>query len=215
MCTENSSIAPYSAGRELDDPSSFGFVEMGSMQTTFGNKLAMAGLGTLTFIMLTSFGGELLFAEKKIADVDKQGYPVAMPVATAAASGPAAPAAEPIEVRLASADKAKGETVFRQCTACHTPDKGGANKVGPNLWNVMGRAKGQVAGFAYSAGLKELAGKGEKWDFATMDKFIENPKGYIRGTSMSFGGIGNARNRADLIAYLASINDAPPALPGK
>jgi cytochrome c len=189
------------------------FMEMGSMQTTFGNKLAMAGLGTVTFIMLSSFGGELLFAEKKTKDIEKSGYPLPMPVAAAATGGPAAAPVEPIEVRLAAADKAKGENGFKQCAACHTPDKGGANKVGPNLWNVMGRAKGQVAGFAYSAGLKEIAGKGEKWDFAAMDKFLENPKGYIKGTSMSFGGIANAKNRADLVAYLATINDAPPALP--
>jgi cytochrome c len=175
------------------------------------NKIAGAVLGTLTFVMLTSFGGELLFAEKKAA---KPGYDLPVGAGAAvAASAPAAAAAEPIAVRLASADKAKGEATFRQCSTCHTPEKGGANKVGPNMWGVLGRAKGQVAGFGYSAALKAVAAKGEKWDFETIDKFVESPKGYIAGTSMSYAGISNPKTRADLIAYLNTLSDAPLALP--
>ncbi|MGL5114758.1 MAG: c-type cytochrome [Beijerinckiaceae bacterium] len=179
------------------------------MNTSDGNKFAMAILGGLTFVMLVSFAGELLFAEKK---TDKQGY--ALPMASAvAATAPAAAAVEPIAVRLASADKAKGENTFKQCSACHTPDKGGANKVGPNLWGVVERAKGAVAGFGYSAALKTVAGKGEKWSFDALDKFLESPKGYLAGTSMSYGGIPNPKTRADLIAYLNTISDAPVAVP--
>jgi cytochrome c len=174
------------------------------------NKIAGAALGTLTFVMLTSFGGELLFAEKKTA---KAGYE--LPVAAVASAPVAAAAAnvEPITVRLAAAEKAKGETTFKQCAACHTPDKGGANKVGPNLWGVVERAKGQIAGFGYSAALKAVAAKGEKWDFAALDKFLESPKGYIAGTSMSYAGISNPKTRADVIAYLNSISDSPVAVP--
>jgi cytochrome c len=174
------------------------------------NKVAGAVLGTLTFVMLTSFGGELLFTEKKAA---KSGYDLPMPVGAAVAATAPVVAAEPIAVRLASADKAKGEATFKQCAACHTPDKGGANKVGPNMWGVLGRAKGQVAGFGYSAALKTVAAKGEKWDFETIDKFVESPKGYIAGTSMSYAGISNPKTRADLISYLNTLSDAPLALP--
>jgi cytochrome c len=175
------------------------------------NKIAGAVLGTLTFVMLVSFGGELLFKEKKSAQA---GYDLPMPVAAAAAvAAPAGPPPEPIAVRLASADKERGAAVFRQCTSCHTPDKGGANKVGPNMWGVVERAKGQVAGFGYSNALKAVAAKGEKWDFATLDKFVENPRGYITGTSMSFGGLANPKQRADLIAYLSTLSDSPVALP--
>jgi cytochrome c len=181
------------------------------MNTTDGNKIAMAVLGTLTFLMLTSFGGELMFNEKKSA---KAGYELPMPEGTAvAASAAPAAAAEPIAVRLASADKAKGETVFKQCATCHTPEKGGANKVGPNMWGVLGRAKGQVAGFGYSNALKTVAAKGDKWDFETIDKFVESPKAYIAGTSMSFAGLSNPKTRADLVAYLNTLSDSPLALP--
>jgi cytochrome c len=174
------------------------------------NKIAGAVLGALTFVMLTSFGGELLFAEKKAA---KAGYDLPMPAGTAVASSAPAATAEPIAVRLASADAARGETTFRQCSTCHTPEKGGANKVGPNLWGVLGRQKAQHPGFGYSAALKGVAAKGEKWDFEAMDKFVEAPKGYIPGTTMSFAGISNPKTRADLIAYLNTLNDTPLELP--
>lgn len=176
------------------------------------NKIAGAVLGTLTFVMLTSFGGELLFAERRAA---KAGYDLPMPEGTAVASAgaPAAATAEPIAVRLASADAGRGETVFRQCATCHTPEKGGANKVGPNLWGVLGRAKGQQPNFNYSNALKAVAAKGEKWEFEAIDKFVENPKGYIPGTSMSFAGISNAKTRADLVAYVNTLNDTPLEVP--
>jgi cytochrome c len=174
------------------------------------NKIAGAVLGVLTFAMLTSFVGELIFAEKK---AKVAGYALPGIEAVAAPVTAAAPAAEPIAKRLASADAGKGQSTFRQCTACHTPDKGGANKVGPNLWGVLDRAKGAVAGFGYSAALKTVAGKGEKWGYAELDKFLENPKGYMPGTSMSFGGVANPATRADLVAYLRSLADTPAPLP--
>jgi cytochrome c len=182
------------------------------MQTTNGNKYAMAALGSLTFVLLTSFAGELLFAEKKSA---KAGYELPMPEGAVAAATTAAPAAEPIAVRLAASDKAKGENGFKACVACHVNSKDGssAGKQGPTMWNIVDRAKGAVAGFAYSNNMAAQGGKGEKWSFESLDKFLENPKGYVPGTKMSFAGIGNAKARADVIAYLASIADSPVALP--
>jgi cytochrome c len=184
----------------------------GTMQTTNGNKYAMAALGSLTFVLLTSFAGELLFAEKKAA---KAGYELPMPEGTAVAAAASAPAAEPIAVRLAAADKAKGENGFKACVACHVNSKDGssAGKQGPTMWNIVERAKGTISGFAYSNALAAQGGKGEKWSFESLDKFLESPKGYVPGTKMSFAGIGNPKARADLIAYLASIADSPVALP--
>jgi cytochrome c len=183
-------------------------MEMRDMDSFEWNKIAGAVLGTLTFLMLVSFGSELFFAEKKSAQA---GYDLPM-AAVAVVAGAPAVAVEPIAIRLASADKSKGENTFKQCAACHTPEKGGANKVGPNMWGIVERAKGQIAGFGYSAALKAVAAKGEKWNFDSLDKFLEGPKAYLPGTSMSYAGISNPKNRADLIAYLNSISDSPVAL---
>jgi cytochrome c len=182
------------------------------MQTTNGNMIAMAVLGTLTFTMLTSFAGELLFAEPKAA---KAGYELPMPEAAAPAAAASAPAAEPIEARLAAADKSRGETGFRACVACHvnTKDGSSAGKQGPTLWNVVDKQKAATPGFAYSNTLAAMGQKGEKWTFEALDKFIESPRGYVPGTKMSFAGVGNPKARADLIAYLASIADTPVPLP--
>jgi cytochrome c len=182
------------------------------MHTTDGNKIAMAVLGTVTFVLLTSFGGELLFTEKKAA---KAGYELPMPEAAVAAVAPAGPAAEPIAVRLAASDKARGEAGFRQCVACHVNTKDGSNagKQGPSLWNVVERVKAAAPGFAYSGTLAAMGAKSEKWTFEALDKFIESPRGYAPGTKMAFAGVSNPKARADLVAYLASIADSPVALP--
>jgi cytochrome c len=183
------------------------------MQTTEGNKIAMAVLGTFTFVMFTSFAGELLFAEKKSA---KAGYELPMPEAAApVAAAAAGPAAEPIAVRLAASDKGRGENGFKACVACHVNSKDGssAGKQGPTMWNVVERQKGSIAGFAYSNGMAGQGAKGDKWTFENLDKFIESPRGYTPGTKMSFAGISNPKARADLIAYLASLADSPVALP--
>ena len=131
---------------------------------------------------------------------------------TAAAAAPAV-AAEPLPVLLAKADAKKGEALTKACTACHSFEKGGANKVGPNLWGVVGRIEGGHPGFNYSAAFKERAGKGEKWSFEDLDKFIANPKGYVAGTAMGYAGLKEADRRADLIAYLNTMADAPAPLP--
>jgi cytochrome c len=182
------------------------------MQTTNGNMIAMAVLGTLTFVMFTSFAGEVLFTEKRGA---KAGYELPMPEPAVAVAAVAGPAVEPIAVRLAAADKGRGETGFKQCAACHVNAKeaSSAGKQGPTLWNVVERAKASISGFGYSANLAAAGGKGEKWSFDSLDKFIENPRGYVAGTKVSFAGISNPKARADLVAYLANLSDSPAPLP--
>ena len=92
-------------------------------------------------------------------------------------------------------------------------EKGGANKVGPVLWNVVERPKGSIDGFNYSAALKERAAKGEKWTYENLDAFIENPKAYMPGTAMGFAGLGDPMKRAEIIAYLRTLSDNPAPLP--
>lgn len=110
---------------------------------------------------------------------------------------------------IAAADVAKGEAAAKKCVACHTLTKGGAKKIGPNLWDTVGKdiASGD---FAYSDGLKSKDGN---WDYAALDAFLLNPKKFAPGTKMAFGGVKKTQQRADLIAYLRSLSDSPKPLP--
>jgi len=128
----------------------------------------------------------------------------------ASAATPAQPAApeKPLPVRLASADPAKGEDVAKKCASCHTFNQGGPTRVGPNLYGVLGRAKASVAGFAYSDALKKLGGD---WSYADLDKWLEKPAAMVPGTKMTFAGIDDGQQRADVIAYLKTVSpNAPP-----
>jgi cytochrome c len=176
------------------------------------NKIAGAVLSVGLFVMGMGFLSELLISSPAPR---QQGFALPVPEVTAAAPAAAASAApaEPLPVRLAAADAARGETAFRRCSACHTNDKAAANRVGPAMWGVVERAKASVPGFAYSDAAKAQAAAGDKWGFAQLDAFIENPKGYMPGTKMAFAGIANARERADLLAYLRTLSDAPVPLP--
>jgi cytochrome c len=111
-----------------------------------------------------------------------------------AAAGPS------LNTLLASADVAKGEKVFAKCMACHTIASGGANGIGPNLYATVGEeiATGK-GGFAFSDALKKVGGK---WTFEALDKWLTNPKGFADGTKMSFAGLANPEDRANVIAYL-------------
>ena len=135
-------------------------------------------------------------------------------VATATATPEPAPAApaEPIQIAalLPDADTAKGVKVFKKCKSCHTVDKGGKNKIGPNLWDVVNADIGMREGFGYS---KAFAAKDGKWTYDSLNAFLIKPKAYIPGTKMAFAGLKKARDRAAVIAYLRSLSDSPAPLP--
>jgi cytochrome c len=157
----------------------------------------------------TLFGGILALGLSSLSShyylADKHERPETMGYAIAGAdagTGGAAAAVEPIGNRLAKADAAKGEAIFAKCKACHTVDQGGANGIGPNLWAVLGDTIGAGrGGFAFSDVLK---GKGGKWDFATLDTWLTNPKAFADGTKMSFAGLPSPDDRANVILYLNS-----------
>jgi len=138
---------------------------------------------------------------------ETMGYPIEGVVQ----EGATAEAAKPIEFYLASADPTKGEQVFKKCTACHNADNGGANALGPNLWGVIGEPIGKGAhGFAFS---EALAGKGGAWDFVNLSEWLSNPKKFAPGTKMTFAGLGNPEDRANVIAFLNAHSNAPKPLP--
>lgn len=101
-------------------------------------------------------------------------------------------------------DAAKGETVAKKCIACHSV-KDAKSRVGPSLVGVVGRAVGSVEGFKYSASMKEYAATAGAWDEAKLNAYLENPKAVVPKGSMAFAGIKDATERADLIAYLATL----------
>lgn len=146
--------------------------------------------------------GELFHSERP----EKMGYPIE----GVAVEGAGAVAEQPIEVFLAKADLAKGEQVFNKCTACHNANKGGANQLGPNLWGVLGEPVGQGKGFAFSPA---LSSKGGNWDWTALSVWLSNPKGFAPGTKMTFAGLSNPQDRADVIAFLNAHSDAPKPLP--
>ena len=111
---------------------------------------------------------------------------------------------------LLSVGSVKGEKVARKCVACHSFNKGGKNKIGPNLYGIMGRKRATTVGYNYSKALKKMGGK---WGFADMDKFLLKPRKFIPGTKMSFKGIKNASDRASIIMYLRSFAEIPLTLP--
>jgi cytochrome c len=124
------------------------------------------------------------------------------PIEGAEESGSGAAAEVPIATLLATADVAKGAEVFKKCAACHTIAQGAPNGIGPNLYATMGEAIAQgKAGFAFTDALKA---KGGKWDFETMSAWLTSPRKFAPGTKMSFAGLSNGQDRANVIAYLNS-----------
>jgi cytochrome c len=121
-----------------------------------------------------------------------------------------AEAEKPIEFYLASADPAKGADVFKKCAACHNADKGGANQLGPNLWGVLGGPIGQGRGFAFSDALSKVGGT---WNWDNLSKWLTSPRNFAPGTKMTFAGLSNPQDRANVIAFLNEHSDSKLPLP--
>jgi len=177
------------------------------------NKIAGAILFTLLVALGLSMLAELVYHPHK---PEKPGFSIAVPESGTAVAdgGDAGGAAVPLAELLQKASAEKGEAQAKKCAACHTFDKGGANKIGPNLYNIIGEKVADPAtGFAFSAGMQEKGKEIGNWDYESLFEFIGAPAKYVPGTKMSFAGIKKPEERADLLAYLRTVNDNPPPLP--
>ncbi|CAM3126550.1 Cytochrome C [Sphingomonas antarctica] len=161
------------------------------------NTISMMVLGAgIVALGATIVSSEYFRGEKP----EHPGYVVEGVVEESADAG--AVADPPIAMRMQTAEEAKGAETFKKCASCHTITQGGANGIGPNLYATVGEAAGEgKGGYAFSDALK---GKGVKWGFAELDQWLTKPSAYVPGTKMSFAGLSNAMDRANVIAYLNS-----------
>jgi len=181
---------------------------MFGMDTMTLNKIAGAVLGTGLLVMGLNILSDAVYHAEKPEEA-------AINIEVAEAEGESAAKEEAPAVSLAtmmaSADATKGQAVFKACQACHTQEEGGANKVGPNLYGIVGAKKAHLENFAYSDALKAM--HDQDWTFENLNEFIKNPKGYVKGTKMAYGGLKDDAKRADLLAYLRSLSANPAPLP--
>ncbi len=173
------------------------------------NKIAGALLAAALTAGIATTISNLVYTEQPVPDVL---LAAAVPDAEepAPAEDQVTPAVLPIADRLAAADVARGEREGRKCAACHVFSAGAPDRVGPNLYNVVGRQFGASESFRYSS---SMAGREDRWDYETLDQFLANPKTFLPGTSMSFAGVRDPEVRAAVIAWMRLQADNPAPLP--
>ena len=159
----------------------------------------------------------LVLGINKITDVifyvekpEKSAYQVASVTTvantTSAEESSASSESGDIMALFASTNAAEGAKIFKKCAACHSITEGGANKIGPALWGVLGRPAGTIQGYKYS---KAMAAHGKNWSFEEMNGFLIKPKDWIKGTKMSFAGLKKAKDRASVILYMNENTNSP------
>ena len=172
------------------------------------NKIIAAILIALLIVKAADLISDRLIEPKMLKD---NAYKIAGVSPTAekppevAKKGPA-----PLEPLLAAASVQQGETVFKKCASCHTIDKGGANRIGPNLYGIVGAPKAKRVGYTYSSAMGKSEGT---WTLDDLNDYLYSPRDFVPGTKMSFAGIKDDKERVDLIAYMMKESDSPMPIP--
>tara|TARA_Y100001960_G_scaffold247950_1_gene263414 strand:- start:92 stop:616 length:525 start_codon:yes stop_codon:yes gene_type:complete len=169
------------------------------------NKIIVSVVLAIVLILgINKITDKIFYVEKP----EKSAYQVASTVTTSASNEKATENTETLDILalLASANAEDGKKVFKKCAACHSIAKDGANKIGPALWGVLGRKSGSVSGYKYS---KAIIAHGKPWSFEEMNGFLIKPKDWIKGTKMSFAGLKNEKERADVILFMNKNTDNP------
>ncbi len=173
------------------------------------NKIAGAVLGTLIFVLVVKFATDAYFDVEKPV---KEAYHVEGVVAANTAGG-GAPVEEPLPdwgTVLPKADVAGGKAISARCEQCHDISKGGPNKIGPELWGIVGRQRAEEAGFSYSSA---MSSDHNVWTFDKLFRYLKSPQAVVPGTKMNFAGLRSADDRINLIAFLRTQSDSPVAIP--
>jgi len=173
------------------------------------NKIIGAILGTLLFVMGVGF-----LAEGIYAPITSNGpsYNLPEPAATSAAPGPAAPKV-PLADLLAKADPQAGADSVKKCQSCHDFTQGGPNKTGPDLYDIVGSKIGDVPGYSFSDAVTKLATEQKTWTYENLDKWLTSPAADAPGTKMTFVGIDDPVERANVLAYLRTLSKNPVPFP--
>ncbi|HHY49172.1 MAG TPA: cytochrome c family protein, partial [Alphaproteobacteria bacterium] len=174
------------------------------------NKIIGAILGTLLFVMGAGFLAEAIYSP---IEGRGPGYDLPMPEGEAATAETEEQAAPDIGTLLASANADQGAAAVSKCKGCHNFEQGAGNKQGPELYGVVGRPIAAHEGFGYSDALIAHAEGGKTWTYEELDAFLHAPKEAVPGTKMNFGGLKDDQERANVIAYLASISPEAPPFP--
>ena len=185
------------------------------MNPDFIKKIALSLAITIVLVAFVNVIGELTVCPRAELPYPEPG--VSVEKSEAGTAEPSLAKAQTEQVAavglndlLAAYDPAAGKNAFRKCKTCHTFEKGAKNRVGPNLWNVVGREKGSIEGFKYSDAMKL---KGGVWSYEDLDRFLTKPRTFVMGTKMSIKGYPNPADRAPLIGFLRALSDDPMALP--
>lgn len=176
----------------------------------FDKVILAVALSLLTVLLSNAVGG---FIYRSNHIVEKSGYQIE--ISAEAASGAPSGIPDTIQIgKIMAAGVAEaGKVIFNKCAVCHTNDKDGPNKVGPNLWGIVGAKVTHKQDFNYSAAMTKRGQDGKTWTYEDLYRYLYAPKNYVPGNKMAFAGIKNDTERVNLIAYLRTMADKPVDLP--